>query len=47
MRMLVANHRTELVDPNEGIREETEGAEGVCNPVGRITISTNQTPQSS
>jgi len=33
-------------DPNGGIRERTEGAEGVCNPIGR-TISTNQIPQSS
>jgi len=30
--------------PNEGIREKTEGAEGVCNPIGRTIISTNQTP---
>jgi hypothetical protein len=26
--------------------EKTEGAEGVCNPIGRTTIST-KTPQSS
>jgi hypothetical protein len=25
------------------VRERTEGAEGVCNPIGRTTISTNQT----
>jgi len=23
---------------------QTEGAEGICNPIGRTTISTNQTP---
>jgi hypothetical protein len=28
--------------PNIGIRERTEGAEGVCNPIGRTTIPTNQ-----
>jgi hypothetical protein len=26
------------------IWERTEGVEGVCNPIGRTTISTNQTP---
>jgi hypothetical protein len=26
--------------------EKAEGAEGVCDPIGRTTISTNQTPQS-
>jgi hypothetical protein len=31
-------------DPNRGFRERTEGAEGICNPIGRATISTNQTP---
>jgi hypothetical protein len=27
-----------------GVREKTEGVEKVCNPIGRTTISTNQTP---
>ena len=27
----------------EGVRERTEEAERVCNPIGRATISTNQT----
>jgi hypothetical protein len=31
----------------EKLREKTERAEGNCNPIGRTTISTNQTPQSS
>ena len=31
---------------NGGVKEKTEGAEGVCNPIVR-TISTNQTIQSS
>jgi hypothetical protein len=33
--------------PNGGVRERTEGAEGACNHIGRTTISTNQTSQSS
>ena len=32
------------MNSNTGVRECTEGAEGVCNPIGRTTISTNQTP---
>jgi hypothetical protein len=28
--------------PNGGVRGRTEGAEGVCKPIGRPTISTNQ-----
>jgi len=46
MRMLAVNHQTEYRNPKGGVRKRTEGAEGVCNPIGR-TISTNQTPQSS
>jgi len=30
--------------PNGGVREKTEGTEGVCNTIGKTTISTNQTP---
>jgi hypothetical protein len=44
--MLVANHQTEHRDPNGGVRGRTKGAEGFCNPIGRTTISINQTPQS-
>jgi hypothetical protein len=43
MRMLVANHLTEHRDPNGGGRGRTEGVEGFCKPIGRTTISTNQT----
>jgi hypothetical protein len=32
---------------NGGARESTQGAKGVCNPIGRTTIWTNQYPQSS
>jgi hypothetical protein len=30
--------------PNEGARENTKGAKGVCNPIGGTTIWTNQLP---
>jgi hypothetical protein len=32
---------------NGGVREKTERTEGVCNPIGRTTISASQTLQSS
>jgi hypothetical protein len=41
--MLADNHWTE----HGRVRERTEKAEKVCNPIGRITISTIQIPQSS
>jgi hypothetical protein len=44
--MLSVNHWTEHRVPNE-VRERIERAEGIYNPIERITISTNQTPQSS
>jgi hypothetical protein len=37
----LANHFTEHRIPKNGVRERTEGVEGVCNPIGRTTISTN------
>ena len=43
IQMFTTNHWTKHRDPNEGIRRRTEGAEGICNPIGRTTISTNQT----
>ena len=43
MQTLIANHWTELVDPNG----RTEGAEHDCKPIGRTTISTNWVTQSS
>jgi hypothetical protein len=42
--MLTAIHWTEHGIPNRGVRERAEGVEGDCNPIGRTTISTNQTP---
>jgi hypothetical protein len=31
--------------PNGGARESTQGAEGICNPIGGSTIWTNQYPR--
>ncbi|EDM14405.1 rCG65932 [Rattus norvegicus] len=44
VRMVAANHWTEQGDPNAGVREKMEGAEGVCNTIGRTTMPTNQIP---
>jgi hypothetical protein len=45
--MLTATHWTEHRVPNGRARERTQGAEGVCSPIGGTTIWTNQYPQSS
>ena len=45
--MLAVNHQNELWEPNVEVRGRTEGAEEVCNIIGKTTISTKQTPQSS
>jgi hypothetical protein len=45
--MLTAIHWTEHGVPNEGARERTQGAEGVCSPIGGSSILTNQCPHSS
>jgi len=44
MQIPRANHQTEHRDNNGEVRARTVGAEEVCNPIGRTTISTNQTP---
>jgi hypothetical protein len=31
--------------PNGGARESTQGAKGICNPIGRKTLRTNQYPR--
>jgi hypothetical protein len=46
-QMVAANHWTEHRVPNGAVRERTEGAKGVCNPIGRTTISTTRPTQSS
>ena len=43
-QMFSENDWTERMVPNRRVRKRTEGVEGVCNPTGRATISTNQTP---
>jgi hypothetical protein len=42
MWMLTANHWTEHRVPNAGVREKTEGAEGVCIPIGKTAIQTTK-----
>jgi hypothetical protein len=44
--ILTVIHWTEHRAPNEGSRERTLGAEGVCSPIERTTIWTHQYPQS-
>jgi hypothetical protein len=36
--MLTVIYWMEHRAPNGGVRESTQGAEGVCNPIGRTTI---------
>jgi hypothetical protein len=47
MWMLIAIHGTEERVINGWVKGNTEGAEGVCNSIGRTTISTNQIPAKS
>ena len=44
--MFAAKHQTEHGEVRKKleVRAKTEGAEGGCNPIGRTTISTIQTP---
>jgi hypothetical protein len=46
MQMYTAEHWTESGYPNGKVRARIVGAEGVCNLIGRTTVSTNQNPQS-
>jgi hypothetical protein len=36
--MLTVNYWMEHRSPNEGARESTQGAEGVCNLIGETTM---------
>jgi hypothetical protein len=47
MHIITANHWTEPIDLNGRVGGRTEGAEGVCNPIGRTTVPTNLAPQST
>jgi hypothetical protein len=40
-----AHSQTDHRVPNGGVRDMTEGAERVYNPIGRTTISTNESSQ--
>ena len=42
--MLTAIHWMEHKVPNEGARESTKEAKGICNPIGGTTLWTNQYP---
>jgi hypothetical protein len=42
MWVLAANNQTEHGDPNGVVRGRIEGTEGICNPIGRTTISTKE-----
>jgi hypothetical protein len=41
MWIIAADHKTDHGNPNGGVKGRTEGAEGVCIPIARTTISTN------
>jgi hypothetical protein len=42
--MLTVIYWMEHRAPNEGARKSTQGAEGICNPIGGTAIWTNQYP---
>jgi hypothetical protein len=42
--MLTVSYWMDHRAPNGGARESTQGAKGVCNPIGGTTIWTNQYP---
>jgi hypothetical protein len=41
--MLAGNHWTDHRVPKKGVKERTEGVEGLCNPIRRTAISTKKT----
>ena len=42
--MLIVIYRMKHRAPSGGARESTQGAKGICNPIGGRTISNNQLP---
>jgi hypothetical protein len=44
MQTLTANHWIEAKDQYGRVKGMTKGAEEDCNPIGRITVSTNPGP---
>jgi hypothetical protein len=47
MQKLTVNRWIEVGHQYGRVRGRTEGAEGDYNPIGKTTVSTNWTPQSS
>jgi hypothetical protein len=45
--MLSSNHWTVYWVPSGGARERSQGAQGVCSPIGGTTIWTNHYPQNA
>jgi hypothetical protein len=43
--MLTVIYWMEHRAPNGGARENTQGAKGICNPIGGTTLRTNQYPR--
>jgi hypothetical protein len=43
--MHTTKHLTELGEPNGEVKARTEGAEGVCNPIGRTLLLNNHIPK--
>jgi hypothetical protein len=42
--MLTVSYWMDHRAPNGGARESTQGAKGICNPIGGTTLRTNQYP---
>jgi hypothetical protein len=42
--MLTVSYWMDHRAPNGGARESTQGAKGICNPIGGTTLGTNQYP---
>jgi hypothetical protein len=40
--MLTVSYWMDHMAPNGGARESTQGAKGICNPIGGTTLRTNQ-----
>jgi hypothetical protein len=40
--MLTVSYWMDHRAPNGGARENTQGAKGICNPIGGTTLRTNQ-----
>lgn len=45
--MLASNHHTKHWNPSGEVTGRTEGAQGICNSIGKTKFSTKQTPPKS